>query len=679
MAIVLLALGFVAVPRVSAQAAPEYTGVASRTHSLTAVTDTAAERAEHPGLRLVAAMAPWRVLEPSDQAFDWSQMNANVEDARTRGYRLILRIMAGRVAPGWLPAAGAQQLDLLGTDPHADDYCDRVTSTLPWDPVLSQQYRELMHELGLWLDQPDGAGGRKGDHIFLVPISMPSYLGTEMVIGYGQSVTCPGGTEAAGQNLRSSNLTAWNTVSTEGQRRALTEQAWRDAIDIHMQELPAANDSLLAYGHLFLDGQAGALRIAADKVAQYPDRLWSVYTNLQPLVRADSTLGPWREFCPACHQTLLTAIEAGGTVGLHTADDSILSTATKFRTAVDDALTTYPLAFLEVSHELVDVHDSYLVGDPPSVQDRIAQVADDRITSTAVSCEPATIAVASTCTATMTEFGPAPFGVPGGAGAVSWSASGTGSFSPGSCTPTGADGVSSCSVTYTPSPGSGSSQSIVGAYAGDASHLGSSASTSMSISDRASTTSVSCAPTSLVTGQSTTCTAVVSDAGPEGSVAPSGSVAWSSTGSGSFSPPSCTLSGDGSRSCSVTFVPTASASYSVSASYAGGPDHLPSSSAPATLTVSPDQPPTVAITAPLNNGTVAKGKAFVITATASDDVGIVSVAFSVGGRLTCTDTTAPYTCSWAVPKKANVKYTLLAVAKDTATRTASHSITVTAR
>jgi hypothetical protein len=117
----------------------------------------------------------------------------------------------------------------------------------------------------------------------------------------------------------------------------------------------------------------------------------------------------------------------------------------------------------------------------------------------------------------------------------------------------------------------------------------------------------------------------------------------------------------------------------MTASYAGGPDHLPSSSAPVTLTVSPDQPPTVAITAPLNNGTVVKGKTFVITATASDDVGVASVAFSVGGRLICTDTTAPYTCSWAVPKKGNVKYTLLAVAKDTATRTASHTITVTAR
>lgn len=673
-------LSIVAVPRISAGATPDFTGVSSRTHSLDAVTDTAAEHAEHPGLNLVSAMAPWSILEPSDQVFDWTQMDANVEDARARGYRLILRIMAGRVALGWLAAAGAEQLDLLGTDPHADDYCDRVTSTLPWDPVLAQQYRELMHEVGLWLDQPDGAGGRKGDHIFLVPISMPSYLGTEMVIGYGPSVTCPAGTEAAGENLRTRNLASWNTVSTETQRRALTEQAWRDAIDIHMQELPVANDSLLAYGHLFLDGQAASLRIAADKVAQYPDRLWSVYTNLQPSVRADGTLGPWQEFCPACHQTLLTAIQAGGTVGLHTADGSILSTATKFRTAVDDALATYPIAFLEVSHELVDDHETYLVGDPPSVQDRIAQIAGDRITTTTVSCESATVGVASTCTGTAVEFGPAPFGVPAGDGAMSWTASGAGAFSPASCTPAGSDGVSSCSVTFTPAPGAPASVSVAATYAGDPTHLGSDASTSITISDRPTTTSVSCSPTSLVTGQSTTCTATVSDAGAEGSVPPSGSVTWSSSESGSFAPTTCALSGGATSSCSVSFVPTATGNHAVTASYAGGPDHLPSSSPdPAALTVAADQPPAVTITSPLNNANVAKGKTITIAATATDDVGVARVVFSVSGAVRCTDTVAPYTCAWAVPKKANVKYTLLAVATDTAGRTASHNIVVTAR
>ncbi len=280
------------------------------------MTDTAAEHAEHPDLHLVSVMAAWQVLEPADQVFDWTQMDANAESARAGGYRLILRIMAGRAAPGWLQAAGAEQLPLLGTDPNADDYCDHVTATLPWDPVLAEQYRQLMHELGQWLDQPDGAGGRKGDHIYLIPVSMPTYLGTEMVIGYGASVTCPGrdrGRRPEPQNLESRSV---ERGVDGGGAAARTEQAWRDAIDIHMTELPVQNDSVIAYGHLFLDGQAAALRLATEKVAQYPNRLWSMYTNLQPLVRPDGTLGPWREWCPICHQTILAAIQGGWDRGL---------------------------------------------------------------------------------------------------------------------------------------------------------------------------------------------------------------------------------------------------------------------------------------------------------------------------------------------------------------------------
>jgi hypothetical protein len=174
---------------------------------------------------------------------------------------------------------------------------------------------------------------------------------------------------------------------------------------------------------------------------------------------------------------------------------------------------------------------------------------------------------------------------------------------------------------------------------------------------------------------------VVSDAGPEGSVPPSGSVTWSSSASGSFSPASCTLGGTEPRSCSVQFVPTATGTHAVTARFGGGPDHLPSdsSSAPATLTASPDLPPTVSITSPTNNANVAKGKTTTIAAAATDDVGIVSVVFSVNGAARCTDVAAPYTCAWSVPRKANVKYTLTAVATDSAGRTASHGIVVTAR
>jgi hypothetical protein len=87
----------------------------------------------------------------------------------------------------------------------------------------------------------------------------------------------------------------------------------------------------------------------------------------------------------------------------------------------------------------------------------------------------------------------------------------------------------------------------------------------------------------------------------------------------------------------------------------------------------------IAITSPADGATVPKGKTIAITANASDDVGVVSVAFSVNGGVRCTDTTAPYSCSWAVPKKTNVRFTLGAAATDTASHTASTTISVIAR
>jgi hypothetical protein len=771
-------------PAVPASAtSPIYTGVSSRLRSLDSVTDTEFEHAEHPELRLVSAMVPWSALEPSEGQFDWTQMNSNVQAARDGAYRLIVRIMAGRASPSWLEGSGTQELRLLGTDGNSDDYCDWVTTPVPWDPVLAQKYTDLMREVGRWLREPDGAGGTKSDHVYLIPISMPSFLGTEMVIGYGSNTRCPSGTDGAGESLRTTNVARWNSVSTVDQRRAWTEQAWRQAIDIHMAELPAGTNSLLAYGHVFEDGQASALRIATDKVVQYPERLWSTYTNLQPAIHADGTFGPWREWCSACHIVIEAAIAAGGAVGLHTA--ATLDTWPSYQAAVEDGLATYPAAFLETQPDLIDQFASYLLTDTPSVQDRLTDLPAMRATRTSVACEPPVLDEPTTCTATVSELWGVPPGEPGGDAAMTWSSTGSGALSSSSCTPVGGSGTSSCSVTYVPS--SASSSTISATYIGDASHLVSDGSTTVTASERSSSTTVACAPSSDPLGVPATCTATVSDMAGSEIVTPTGSVTWSSTATGTFSNGSCALSGAGGTStCSVSYTPAAgsvgahlvSSSYGgdgahsssagsvtltatvrasstiascaptsvrlsasttctatindttggaaltptgnimwsssaagsfsqascslggsggssscsviytasvagvhrISAVYSGDANHAGSDtgSSPATVTVSSDQPPTVTITSPLNSASVPKGKTIAIAATASDDVGVVSVKFSINGTLRCTDKTAPYSCSWPVPKKAGVSYIIKATATDTAGQTASSSVTVTA-
>ena len=89
--------------------------------------------------------------------------------------------------------------------------------------------------------------------------------------------------------------------------------------------------------------------------------------------------------------------------------------------------------------------------------------------------------------------------------------------------------------------------------------------------------------------------------------------------------------------------------------------------------------PTVTITNPTNNGTVARKSNVTITATANDNVGVTRVDFLVNGTLQCSDTTAPYSCGWRVPNPMNRTYQIQARAFDAAGNNATASIQVRAQ
>ena len=84
--------------------------------------------------------------------------------------------------------------------------------------------------------------------------------------------------------------------------------------------------------------------------------------------------------------------------------------------------------------------------------------------------------------------------------------------------------------------------------------------------------------------------------------------------------------------------------------------------------------PTVSLTAPTNNQNVSGSQ--VMTATATDNVGIASVQFLVNGNVVGTDTSAPYSYTWASDTVANGQHTLAARATDTSGNTATSSVRV---
>jgi Bacterial Ig domain/PLD-like domain len=107
-------------------------------------------------------------------------------------------------------------------------------------------------------------------------------------------------------------------------------------------------------------------------------------------------------------------------------------------------------------------------------------------------------------------------------------------------------------------------------------------------------------------------------------------------------------------------------------------------SAPITVTVSngstPPPPdtmnPTVAITAPANGTTVSGSTT--VSATASDNVGVVGVQFKVdGANLGSEDMSPSYSAPWTTTSLSNGTHTVTATARDAAGNTASSTVTVT--
>jgi hypothetical protein len=262
--------------------------------------------------------------------------------------------------------------------------------------------------------------------------------------------------------------------------------------------------------------------------------------------------------------------------------------------------------------------------------------------------------------------------------AVSWSTSANGTFSGSSCS-VDASGLTTCTVRYLPGAGSAGDHTITATDSGTATSAGS-IGTLLTVRRRLSAATLTCA-TPVASGATSTCSSTVTDTSGGEASPPAGDVQVFVDGVASAS---CTLAaaGGAAAGCSVD-VGAADGSHQVTASYGGDVDHVASASATATLTVDPPvvteppvtppppppadtSAPTVTITSPADGAALSKGK-ILITAAASDDVGVTRVEFLVNGVLKCTDTTPrTWGCSWQLSNKPVDGYVLTAVAVDAA-------------
>src|SRR2546427_7433374 len=94
---------------------------------------------------------------------------------------------------------------------------------------------------------------------------------------------------------------------------------------------------------------------------------------------------------------------------------------------------------------------------------------------------------------------------------------------------------------------------ITGSYGGDAKHATSTGSFDEGVGRRATATNVSCTPAAVPVDSATACTATVTNG--SGANIPTGTVSWTSDGTGNFNAASLNL--DDTRKCTVVFTPTA--------------------------------------------------------------------------------------------------------------------------
>jgi probable HAF family extracellular repeat protein len=233
-----------------------------------------------------------------------------------------------------------------------------------------------------------------------------------------------------------------------------------------------------------------------------------------------------------------------------------------------------PTAVASGQHELAALYAGDTASATSSGQ-TVVTVAR-RVTSTSVSCAPSTalVLVATTCTATVTDIDLGTPTTP--TGKVTFATNKSGKFSAESCSLADAGTSATCRVTYTAHQVVTGQHTITASYGGASAHASGGGQTILEVLGRSTSTTLVCEQATLAVGQSTTCTATVTDTSAGQAITPSGAVKLKGSKTDSFTGSPCKLSGsDGTATCQVTYRPVAvgNGAHTITASYVGDTRH----------------------------------------------------------------------------------------------------------
>jgi hypothetical protein len=366
--------------------APGATGGATGVSLVTGSDQSAALKTKWPDAKIISITLRWSQLEPSRGQFSWGNLDASLKDAAARHYRVIVRILAGCNTPSWAYTDPRNHVSSVYVIPTDDGYRIKtgVNVPVPWDPDLLVLYKEMMGAVAGHMQASDGVGGRLADHVYMIPVAMATSFGSEMVTNFGQGTWAGtyNGTYSASWNRNAINQAVWLKAAPGGSTtaekldamRKADTQAWISSIDAQESILqPTGIMSSVAYGFAFNSFQT-ATAVESAEVPKYRGRLMTMFTNLQPKVYPNGSLGPWGAWCPGCDALMKAAIADGGPVGFQTAV-SMMRTPARIETATDAALATYHPRFVETVGCVVGADYGYFFTSSDNVQLRLASLA----------------------------------------------------------------------------------------------------------------------------------------------------------------------------------------------------------------------------------------------------------------------------------------------------------------
>jgi hypothetical protein len=339
-----------------------------------------------PDAKIISMTLRWNQLEPSRGSYNWGNLDTSLRDASARNYKVIVRILCGFNAPVWIysdPQNPVQHAYIIPTD---DGYglTSGVDVPVPWDSNLLVLYKEMMTAVANHLQGSDGIGGTLASHVFMIPVSMATGFGSEMVENFGQGTwggTYHGAYNAA-WNRNAVNQAVWMNLAPSGtttteKLKAMQDadtRAWLASIDAQESILQSSGiTSSIAYGFAFNSFDT-ATTVESTEVPKYKGRLMTMFTNLQPKINSDGTLGPWGAWCPACDALMKSAIADGGPVGFQDAAGA-MNTKAKVEYATGNAITTYHPRFIETVGSVISPNYDYFFTNTNNVQDQLDSIA----------------------------------------------------------------------------------------------------------------------------------------------------------------------------------------------------------------------------------------------------------------------------------------------------------------